>query len=54
LNAPVLKARVVNETADAIKLQGDVIIETITSSHAVRGCAVGAALCDEIFVLAER
>ena len=48
LSAPVLAARVVNDTADVIELEGRVIIEVITASHAVRGYALGAALVDEL------
>ena len=48
LAAPVLSARVVNDVSDAIELQGDVVIEVITASHAVRGYALGAALVDEL------
>jgi hypothetical protein len=36
LAAPVLAKRVVNDVSDAIELQGDVVIEVITASHAVR------------------
>jgi hypothetical protein len=48
LAAPVLAKRVVNDVSDAIELQGDVVIEVITASHAVRGYALGAALVDEL------
>ena len=48
LSAPVLKARVINETSDAIELEGDVVVEVITASHAVRGYCLGAALVDEL------
>jgi len=48
LAAPVLAARVVNETSDAVELQGDVVIEVITASHAVRGYSIAAALVDEV------
>ena len=48
LSAPVLAKRVVNDVADAIELQGDVVLEVITASHAVRGYSVAAALVDEL------
>ena len=48
LAAPVLAKRVVNDVSEAIELQGDVVIEVITASHAVRGYALGAALVDEL------
>jgi hypothetical protein len=48
LSAPVLAKRVVNAVSDAIELEGDVVIEVITASHAVRGYALGAALVDEL------
>jgi hypothetical protein len=48
LAAPVLARRIINDTADAIELEGRVIIEVITASHAVRGYAIGAALVDEV------
>jgi hypothetical protein len=48
LAAPVLAKRVVNDVSDAIELEGDVVIEVITASHAVRGYALGAALVDEL------
>jgi len=48
LSAPVLAKRGVNDVSDAIELQGDVVIEVITASHAVRGYALGAALVDEL------
>lgn len=48
LAAPALAKRVVNDVSDAIELQGDVVIEVITASHAVRGYALGAALVDEL------
>jgi hypothetical protein len=48
LAAPVLAKRVVNDVSDAIELEGDVIVEVITASHAVRGYALGAALVDEL------
>jgi hypothetical protein len=48
LAAPVLAARVVNETSDSIELEGGVLIEVITASHAVRGYSIAAALVDEL------
>jgi hypothetical protein len=48
LAAPVLARRIVGDTADAVELEGHVIIEVITASHAVRGYAIGAALVDEV------
>jgi hypothetical protein len=48
LSAPVLAARVVNDVSDSIELQGDVTLEVITASHAVRGYSVAAALVDEL------
>jgi hypothetical protein len=48
LSAPVLAARVVNDTAESIELQGDVTLEVVTASHAVRGYSVAAALVDEL------
>jgi hypothetical protein len=48
LAAPVLAARVVNDTSDSIELQGDVVLEVITASHAVRGYSIAAALVDEV------
>ena len=48
LAAPVLAKRVVNDVSDAIELEGDVIIEVITASHAARGYALGVALVDEL------
>jgi hypothetical protein len=48
LSAPVLAARVVNDTAESIELQGDVTLEVITASHAVRGYTVAACLADEL------
>jgi hypothetical protein len=48
LSAPVLAKRVVNDVSDAIELQGDVTLEVITASHAVRGYSVAAALVDEL------
>jgi hypothetical protein len=36
LRVPVLSARVVNDTAESIELEGDAVIEVITASHAVR------------------
>jgi terminase large subunit-like protein len=48
LAPPVLAKRVVNDVSDAIELAGDVVIEVITASHAVRGYSLGAALVDEL------
>jgi hypothetical protein len=48
LSVPVLAARMVNDTADSIELEGDVVLEVITASHAVRGYAIAAALVDEV------
>ena len=48
LSAPVLAARVVNDTAESIELQGDVTLEVITASNAVRGYTVAACLADEL------
>jgi hypothetical protein len=48
LAAPVLARRIVNDTSDSVELEGDVFIEVITASHAVRGYAIGAALVDEL------
>jgi hypothetical protein len=48
LAAPVLAARVVSDTSDSIELQGDVVLEVITASHAVRGYSIAAALVDEV------
>jgi hypothetical protein len=48
LAAPVLTARVVNDTSDSIELRGDVVLEVITASHAVRGYSIAAALVDEV------
>jgi hypothetical protein len=48
LAQPVLRARVVSESVEAIELQGDVVIEVITASHAVRGYSIAAALVDEV------
>jgi hypothetical protein len=48
LAAPVLARRVKNDTADAIELESDAVIEVVTASHAVRGYTVAAALCDEL------
>jgi hypothetical protein len=46
LAAPVLAARIVSDTADSLELEGDVVLEVITASHAVRGYAIAAALVD--------
>jgi hypothetical protein len=48
LSAPVLAKRVVGDTADSIELEGDVTLEVVTASHAVRGYSVAAALVDEL------
>ena len=48
LAAPVLSARVVNDVSDAIELEGDVTLEVVTASMAVRGFSVAAALVDEL------
>jgi hypothetical protein len=48
LSAPILSARVVNDVSDAIELEGDVTLEVVTASHAVRGFSVAAALVDEL------
>jgi len=48
LSAPVLAKRVVNDVSDSIELQGDVAIEVITASNAVRGYTVAACCCDEL------
>jgi Terminase large subunit, T4likevirus-type, N-terminal len=48
LSAPVLAARVVSDTVESIELEGDVVLEVITASNAVRGYTVGACLCDEL------
>jgi hypothetical protein len=37
LSAPVLAARVVNDTSESIELEGGVMLEVITASNAVRG-----------------
>jgi hypothetical protein len=51
LAAPVLARRIVNDTADSVELEGDVVLEVITASHAVRGYSVAAALVDELAFL---
>jgi hypothetical protein len=48
LSAPVLAKRVVNDTAESIEIEGDVTLEVVTASHAVRGYSVAAALVDEL------
>jgi hypothetical protein len=48
LAAPVLSARVVNDTSESIELDGDVTLEVVTASNAVRGYTVAACLCDEL------
>jgi hypothetical protein len=48
LSAPVLARRIVSDTADSVELEGHVIIEVITASHAVRGYSIAAALVDEL------
>jgi hypothetical protein len=48
LSAPVLAARVQSDTAESIELEGDVTLEVITASNAVRGYTVAACLCDEL------
>ena len=48
LSAPVLAKRVVGDTADSIELEGEVTLEVVTASHAVRGYSVAAALVDEL------
>ena len=40
-----------NETADAHELAGDVVIEVITASHAVRGTRLARLLLDELAFL---
>jgi hypothetical protein len=48
LSAPVLAARVVNDTAESIELEGSVVLEVVTANFAVRGFTVAAALVDEV------
>jgi hypothetical protein len=48
LSVPVLMRRIVNDTADSLELEGDVVLEVITASHAVRGYSIAAALVDEL------
>jgi hypothetical protein len=48
-DVPALKARIANETAEAIALEGRVTIEVGTASfRTMRGYTLVAALCDEI------
>jgi hypothetical protein len=51
LSVPVLMRRMKADTSDSIELEGDVIIEVITASHAVRGYSIAAALVDELAFL---
>jgi hypothetical protein len=48
LGAPVLASRIVSQMAESVELEGRVMIEVITASHAVRGYSIAAALVDEL------